>query len=49
MEKNQIFIKSGTEYKNITKELLEASNLAEQIRQMEERHIRKSWQVFWNI
>ena len=27
MEKNQIFIKSGTEYKKITKELLEESNL----------------------
>lgn len=31
MEKNQIFIKSGTEYKKITKELLEESNLAELI------------------
>ena len=31
MEKNQIFIKSGTEYKKITKELLAESNLAELI------------------
>ena len=31
MEKNQIFIKSGTEYKKITKELLEESNLEELI------------------
>ena len=31
MNKNQIFIKSGTEYKKITKELLTASNLAELI------------------
>ena len=31
MNKNQIFIKSGTEYKKMTKELLTASNLAELI------------------
>ena len=31
MDKNQIFIKSGTEYKKMTKELLTASNLAELI------------------
>ena len=31
MKKNQIFIKSGTEYKKITKELLEESNLEELI------------------
>ena len=31
MNKNQIFIKTGTEYKKITKELLEESNLAELI------------------
>ena len=31
MEKNQIFIKSGTEYKKMTKELLTSSNLAELI------------------
>ena len=31
MEKNQIFIKSGTEYKKITKEILEESNLEELI------------------
>ena len=29
MDKNQIFIKSGAEYKKMTKELLTASNLAE--------------------
>ena len=28
MKKNQIFIKCGTEYKEMTKELLEACNLA---------------------
>lgn len=31
MDKNQIFIKSGAEYKKMTKELLTASNLAELI------------------
>ena len=31
MNKNQIFIKSGTEYEKMTKELLTASNLAELI------------------
>mgnify|MGYP002620553609 CR=1 FL=1 len=31
MNKNQIFIKSGTEYKKMTKELLTESNLAELI------------------
>lgn len=31
MKKNQIFIKNGTEYKKMTKELLEASDLAELI------------------
>ncbi len=31
MEKNQIFIKTGTEYKKMTRELLEESNLAELI------------------
>ena len=61
MEKNQIFIKTGTKYKKMTRELLEESNLAEligdknktwyphQIRQMEEQHIRKSWRESWNI
>ena len=29
MKKNQIFIKSGTDYKKMTKELLAASNLAD--------------------
>ena len=31
MEKNQIFIKTGTKYKKMTRELLEESNLAELI------------------
>lgn len=31
MKKNQIFIKCGTEYKEMTKELLEACNLAGEI------------------
>ena len=31
MDKNQIFIKNGTEYKKMTKELLAESNLAELI------------------
>ena len=31
MEKNQIFIKTGTKYKKMTRELLEESNLAEVI------------------
>ena len=31
MKKNEIYIKSGTEYKEMTKELLEQCNLAEQI------------------
>ena len=31
MKKNQIFIKCGTEYKEMTKELLEACDLAGEI------------------
>ena len=31
MKKNQIFIKSGTDYKKMTKELLEKSELADMI------------------
>ena len=31
MKKNEIYIKSGTEYKEMTKELLEQCDLAEQI------------------
>ena len=31
MKKNEIYIKSGTEYKDMTKELLEQCDLAEQI------------------
>ena len=41
MKKNQIFIKCGTEYKEMTKELLEACDLAGEIEKKFEGAFRK--------
>ena len=38
MKKNQIFIKCGTEYKEMTKELLEACDLAGEYRRQVFQH-----------